>query len=414
MATILDLPNEVLELIFEYLVTIELGCLKDRDDRIKCEISTARTMRVVCRIWADWFYVRHLYKELRFESEDAHRQNELIDHLATRLSSSVRPNCQVLHLHHLGDPSAFYQPGSRRSTTDEKEGRSSSAFDIVGWLADFFSDSLTEIELRFKEFVSLPVETIEAIGRIRNLRVLRLGLHDPKEPTLRKDSVPETRPDSQCLRSLIVAAQKLKTLDLARLDPVVLTSTIGDELANHQLPAITQLIITEPWEGSCAGLVSLATALKSSIKVLMVSGMSRDSGQRIKPLFEALKDTIEGISVRHSSTVHNSTIHNLKFPKLRVFETQYWFQSFCDFFTQSILKNSEIEVIAIPHEEACCDRPLESNLLTKIPKLRRLVFYNCHPDDVEFEDDDLAACKAHGIECLRLDRDIYISELMEL
>ncbi|OAV90363.1 hypothetical protein PTTG_12440 [Puccinia triticina 1-1 BBBD Race 1] len=409
MATILDLPNEVLDMIFEYLVTFKLGSLAHRYTRMLWERLTASTLRLVCRRWAEWFYIHHLYKAWRFvREEDSNRQNEFVNHLSKLSSSSLRPKCQVLHLHHLRNPIPYYQLRSRRSTTDKKEGRSRSACEILECLADLFSDSLTEIELRFKEFVSLPVQTLEAIGRIKNLRILRLGLHRSRKAIGAKN-----RPDSHCLRSLIVAAQNLKTLDLVHLNPVVLTSTVGNALANHQLPAITQLDIADPWEGSCVGLASLATALKSSIKMLSVSGFSPDNAQKIKPLFEVLKDTIEGISVETSSTL--GQVLSLKFPKLRVLEIQDWDRPLCDLWTENILPYGPIEVFATGIKPAHYQFPLESDLFTYMPKLRRLVFPLCACCNKQsIPDNYLAACKAHGIECLKFGPGLRISEMMEL
>ncbi|WAQ86625.1 hypothetical protein PtA15_7A352 [Puccinia triticina] len=148
---------------------------------------------------------------------------------------------------------------------------------------------------------------------------------------------------------LILAAQNLTTLDLADLDP---------ELVPR--------------------FVSLATALKSSIKVLQVSGISSDNGQTLKPLFEVLRETIEGISVQSNSVI--GQVLNLEFPKLRVFETQ--------------------------------SSHLLTNLLTEGIFLHSIEVLGIDICSVDY--DHLLACKARGIGCIKFTMGRGISEMMSL
>ncbi|KAA1067181.1 hypothetical protein PGT21_012296 [Puccinia graminis f. sp. tritici] len=421
MANILDLPDEVLDIIFEYLVSAELAynLTASLNERRRCARSTTINLRLVCRKWADWFYIHHLYDALLFPAKNAYRKSTLIQNLTERSPSLAWPKCRVLSVFHMRPPAKFYRLRTR-TTKDKKEQRPKNAWDILESLVELFAHSLNELDMIFLDFVSLPLGTIEAIGRIRNLRVLRLGIHWAIGTMFTRVAVKcgpaETRPDSPCLRSLIIAAQNLKRLDLEHLHPVVLSSTIGSDLANYQLPAITQLDLGVDWECSLDGFVSLAAALKPTLKVLTLHGNSRDYGRKVKPIFEILRETLEGISVYSEQVL--TQVLDFEFPKLRVFATQFWMGCICELLTQKMFSYAPIEIIALDEgaAEYRMKRSLPFDPFANKPKLRRLILSDS--SDYDYHEPPpkpiRSACKAHGIEIIKLARNRGISEMMAL
>ncbi|KAI9625476.1 hypothetical protein H4Q26_016274 [Puccinia striiformis f. sp. tritici PST-130] len=386
MASILGLPNEVLDLIFDYLVTEELAynLSAKRNDRMRCSRSVAIVLRQVCRKWADWFYVNHLYDALIFGGKTAYRKSGLITHLTERPVSLIRPR----------------SPGNSRVLVEQ------------------FPHSLTEIELIFMDFVSLPNRTIGAMGRIQDLRVLRVGLHFTCGNFFTRVAndcgPPESRPDTQCLQSLILAAPNLKRLDLSNLHPTVISSSIGSGLCGHQLPAITRLDIGLDWECSLDGFQSIAVAFKHSLKVLTLYGSCRDRGRRVKPILEVLRETLEGLSMSTDGPLHQLT--NPNFPKLRVVAIDWVSTSIPDLLAREIFKYAPIEVFAIKSGHAGCEPkpPPNADMFANMPKLRRLVFFDCDRYDYERLPKKFyrSACEAHGIEWMRLGPYQDISDMM--
>ncbi|KAH9465377.1 hypothetical protein Pst134EA_013263 [Puccinia striiformis f. sp. tritici] len=419
MASILGLPNEVLDLIFDYLVTEELAynLSAKRNDRMRCSRSVAIVLRQVCRKWADWFYVNHLYDALIFGGKTAYRKSGLITHLTERPVSLIRPRCTFLYILHMKPPSKFYE--LRRKPTQDKPGhRSNSSWEILESLVEQFPHSLTEIELIFMDFVSLPNRTIGAMGRIQDLRVLRVGLHFTCGNFFTRVAndcgPPESRPDTQCLQSLILAAPNLKRLDLSNLHPTVISSSIGSGLCGHQLPAITRLDIGLDWECSLDGFQSIAVAFKHSLKVLTLYGSCRDRGRRVKPILEVLRETLEGLSMSTDGPLHQLT--NPNFPKLRVVAIDWVSTSIPDLLAREIFKYAPIEVFAIKSGHAGCEPkpPPNADMFANMPKLRRLVFFDCDRYDYERLPKKFyrSACEAHGIEWMRLGPYQDISDMM--
>ncbi|KAI7953884.1 hypothetical protein MJO28_006431 [Puccinia striiformis f. sp. tritici] len=416
MVNILDLPNEALENIFQCLVSAKLACNLSATPTIRMTYSrsTAAKLRPVCRKWADWFLVNHLYDSLKFRGDTAHRKINFINHLTERSASLVRPNCRYLTILQLRSPPRLYEL-RRRKAPDERGERTNTPFEVLEALAHEFSHSILELDLHFIDFVSLPLRTIEAIGRIQNLRVLRLALDfKPGSTTPRcliEDGLRATRPDSQCIRSLVLATRKLKRLDLMKLHPLVLSKTVGSNLRDHQMPTITQLDIDVSLECSLDGMVSLAIALKRSLRVLSIRGGVKEDGRRIMPIFIHLRETLEGLSITTETTL--TRIFDLEFPKLRVFSIQLWGRCLSNRLSQSMFLHAPLEVIALSAGQADHQRrrPFNDDPFANIPTLKRLAFFDSarsySPPQAY-----LAACKAHGVKWMSFGRSEEISDIM--
>ncbi|KAA1102796.1 hypothetical protein PGTUg99_036057 [Puccinia graminis f. sp. tritici] len=137
MANILDLPDEVLDIIFEYLVSAELAynLTASLNERRRCARSTTINLRLVCRKWADWFYIHHLYDALLFPAKNAYRKSTLIQNLTERSPSLAWPKCRVLSVFHMRPPAKFYRLRTR-TTKDKKEQRPKHAWDILESLVE--------------------------------------------------------------------------------------------------------------------------------------------------------------------------------------------------------------------------------------------------------------------------------------
>ncbi|KAI9607221.1 hypothetical protein H4Q26_005737 [Puccinia striiformis f. sp. tritici PST-130] len=355
MAHILELPNDIFEIIYTYLVRIndKLEYHSCRGNPYPISMPVAARLRRVCRKWADWLYIHHLYHTLSFDS--ASRAMKFLNQVTRRSNLLPRAKCQHLILDGLWTaalPAQGLEPTLINST-------------ILDTFIELFSDTIVKLNLQFLHFFSLHIRTIRLMGRIENLTGLpsrfRLStLYDRDGPNL-------------------------KTLDLTELDPLSLSSNIGSSLMMYRLPKITQLDIDVGWQ-NLDGIVSLAIALKRTVKVLSIRGFPNEwDGERLLPVFIHLRETLEGLFVTSETIL--KPIRNFKFPKLRVFTIHQW-----DGPITSIL-----------------DRDMFSALRTfsfvdpfaNLPKLRRLAFLNAHLDyspPPVYE----KLCGDHRVECVYL------------
>jgi len=427
MAKILDIPDEVLDIIFNCLVTETLAYTKSyyRSARMRVSKEMAKKMRLVCRKWADWFCSNYLFDSLTFSRKRAHLNNELIAHLSTprscgsadSLASTIR--CRYLSISNLHPPRRILHL-RKRTRRDE----AIIAWEVLESLVLFFQHSLIELELHFVDYLLLPDSTIEAIGRIKNLRTLRLGILFANGSDLSyhvvKHRRPDTRPDTECLRSLLLAAQGLETLDLENFNPMVLSGRLQSGLCNRQLPALKHLDLNVDLDWQCLeGYMSLAIALQHTIKVLSVGGdWYRDGDWALKRVLETLRESLEGLRVEVDNEEMLAQLSDVHFPNLRVLRIDNWNGCFATLlFSGHFFFNAPIEVIVID-EKGCrdCSSKLAfpSHPFRKIPTLRRLVFVNDSPDDYWPAEPYILACKNSGVQWLVRRQEIEVSDIMEL
>ncbi|KNE91297.1 hypothetical protein PSTG_15279 [Puccinia striiformis f. sp. tritici PST-78] len=428
MANILDLPFEVLDIIFEYLFCIEPQVeLLPKHTRI-----IAAKLRLVCRNWADWLFENHLYKKIDIRGDTAYRKIELIDHLTNRSTSLAQTQCHYLKTTDLRpyppiEPEEdtacpdFSVPSLRRAdfrhpwwiwpkpdelwkrTHDKNEEPVKSAFEVFGALVEHFSDSILRLRIDFGDFLLLPIGTIEAIGRIRNLRTLQIYYFaivwgrwrpGPFEPPMDK---------SMC--SSISGIHKINRFDLMELysSGIFLSRTIGSgsSLNNHQPVGITQLVIHFPTCGLPPPLdrmANLVSGFKHTIKSLEIHSKREGDAPMMVHIFGILRETLEGLFVDDSVIL--SHIFDFKFPKLRVFSMDMSTSRTCiaDLFAQNLFSHAPIETISIDgnfYNEG--GAPFNADLFANMPTLRRLVFTYCRKGYLPPEPLQVI-CKQHGIE----------------
>ncbi|KAH9470285.1 hypothetical protein Pst134EA_007550 [Puccinia striiformis f. sp. tritici] len=182
MKTIVDLPLEVLEVIIDELAQKDRSQWNSSTPDISGEVQSGRKMvqnlRLVCRKWADWIYVHHLYREMIFG--DITRTCHFIRHIANRPSHLPRAKIKNLRLiciwtrgprpplyHHEteNDPALYGIWRSRQWINSH----------LVASLVELFSDTIFELELSFWNILSFPERTLKAIGSIENLHTLKIG-----------------------------------------------------------------------------------------------------------------------------------------------------------------------------------------------------------------------------------------------
>lgn len=408
MARIVDLPDDIFEIIFQYLVRTNVELLEGGLSKIQVSALVGSQLRLVCRKWADWLYTHHLYRQLSFDNSS--RATDFIDQLSRRSESQPRARCQQLMVHDLWPRGLFPSHQHGQDTA-----RMMNDLASLEALASIYSDTIAELELEFVNTLSLSQRTIETIASIESLRVLRLGLKSEwiselHEGMERNWDSHGSQHDVDNLRSLILACRRLDTLDLTRLPFDCLPLKFAPCMTGSLLPTITQLDIklgsTQPLDS----LINLCAAFKHSLKVLSIQSL-RDDGQRLVPVFETLRETLEGLFISQESILTH--IVNYKFPRLRVFRIHYWDYCITDLLRQEMFLLAPIEVIAIySHTVYRRKRAFHVNPFSKLPKLRKLVFIHARLDDSPPEN-YIRACKARRIQCVYFNHG-NISEIMKL
>jgi hypothetical protein len=452
MPTIVDLPWHVFEVIYKYVTkdgdSLFNLCNQPRESDTGTQTMTGR-LRLVCRQWADWLYVHHLYRVMCFE--DGTRAMRFVINQITRRSKNLpRARCQDLLILNIltggpPPPNPADQPAARR-TMMRKRGEVIN-FEILEALIELFSDSIVELNLRFHNVMSLPQRTIGTIGRIENLRKLVLGHefpeHVPAAPQERlfplyedsddefNDAIrqhnqridmaemfgnfgfQEPRPptdmnlakskiDHGCLKSLILTTRKLEFLDIGDLDPISLPKPIKSSFHGHHLPTITQLAVS--LEGhSLARLVDLSIMLKPTLKVLSLTDRweGADHSRNLVPVFENLRETLEGLFITSDQIL--KLVFKFKFPKLRVFKTIFWEGSITNLLEKPMFAHSPIEVLVLQSEVV--DRKpkgkFKVNPFSNLPMLKQLVFCEVRPG-YKSPPAYTKACNARRVKCVYL------------
>jgi hypothetical protein len=253
MANISELPQEILDLIFQYIIAAS------RPTRGRpwvhhhgVVLYRAGPLRLVCRTWADWLYQHHLYHSLSFSSTS--QSLAFIDHLQTRSRTFPRPHCENLRVANIW-------------TCDQDVPQSRPQLDkinseILESFIEVFSSSITTLHLHFMHFFTPPTQTIKAIGRVKNLNDLKLNLY-----LITRSASEVTAEESACFNSLMMEAQGLKTLQLSFPVPLPYNP---DQITGTQYPSITHLEVDTVYEFDSNATVGVLKALKRSLKLLSI------------------------------------------------------------------------------------------------------------------------------------------------
>ncbi|KAI7934155.1 hypothetical protein MJO28_007510 [Puccinia striiformis f. sp. tritici] len=373
MANISNLPNEVLGLILQTLISKNRWGHHDK---------SMGELRLVCRRWSNLLTDQHLYQTLEIESGT--RAMKLITHQIPNLRlqfSNVQPKCKVLKIWELWT-------GGKVLITD----KDMVTPPLLEALMELFYDTIIELDLEFIDNLSLPTSTIQAIGRIKNLRTLRLSYEQRKAETSC-----EHDPDFFC--SLLSAAQGLKCLviDIADIDhlPKILASHLG----RFRLPNITHLVA----EQYCSAelVLSLVVTLKSTLTVVSNFDCIDDDEEYVPHMYEILQDKLQGLHLTELFILKH--IPNLKFTSLRLLSIENFDADILDSSELDMFLHSPIEILVL-----CGSDTHESNStflldqFTRLPSLKKLVFYGV---DSTFSAPEyyLKACQDHQIQCFYRD-----------
>ncbi|KAA1110961.1 hypothetical protein PGT21_035013 [Puccinia graminis f. sp. tritici] len=455
MRTILDLPWDLFEDIFKHLNKEAFPL--NRSDSVPGTRTITGRLRLVCRQWADWLYVNYLYRSMTFR--DASQAMRFIDQTTKNPTQLPNPRCQELRIFGIltwGSP-----PSNRGSArvVSRRSGRTITP-EILEALIDFFSDTVVELYLRFYNVISLSTQIIGSIGRMKNLRDLKLGhelkafiptsqLHFPMhhdddddefEADMRQQNIGEmalahmvaydayedeppsdmdpikSKIDHDSLRSLIMATRTLESLDLLELDPICLPRPFNSAFLEHQIPStITRLEISMAGE-SLSRLRDLSLILKRTLKVLSLqNSWGGDYREKLVPIFENLRETLEGLFVTDLNDLTPTL--QLEFPKLRVFRAIFWDGRIGHYLNQPMFSSAPLDVLVISSK--LLDRPqtveFGAHPFPKLSMLRRLVLCECHPD-FALPPEYLEACVAGNVQPVYLspwDND-DISSIMSL
>ncbi|KNE94938.1 hypothetical protein PSTG_11729 [Puccinia striiformis f. sp. tritici PST-78] len=400
MAGISELPDDVLDIILKHLINIDTSFIpphveperREWIQKILIGRFTVARLRLVCRRWADWLHERHLYRMLSIGS--SHESDAFIDQLGRRPISKAIPRCRYLKVSELWTYGPLALPASERKQKTE--------FADLDTLLEKFSETIVTLDIKVVNFFTLPIATIERIGRLTNLRTLRLGIRFTQGTKLRGvavGSVPRGLPfDTDCLDTLLKTAEGLVYTDFTDFRPVCSPMTLGLSLADHQLSKITTLKLDVKGEGNLVqdGIVSLSTKLPN-LKVLSIGGLGHD-GQILLPLFQNIRERLEELVVTDVRIIN--PILNMQFPKLRLFRLHDWDRRSRCFLENVMFSSAPLEVLAFdsfPFHKAR-NASLDIPMASLQPHLKRLEFhYTSHfaqPRHYE------RLCQDHKVQCV--------------
>ncbi|KNF06038.1 hypothetical protein PSTG_01032 [Puccinia striiformis f. sp. tritici PST-78] len=424
-----DLPTEALDRILQQVLHVS-GYRWYSDDK-DSKAKPAGELRLVCRQWSEWFYEHHLYRRLSFDS-GARAMHFIIHELArSRRRPFLRPAaCTDLTLQEVWSwgPSSSDQDKVTPATLEA--------------LIELFHDTIVDLDFTLVNFLSLPTSTIKALGRIKNLRTLSLGFDSRSIPDMVTDSSQQSSPKKPSyisfqhgpdfLRSLLMAVPGLEYLDLFWIRSSDVPDIPRSYLPSHLLPNITRLKFYFPPE-DCPldGIVSLVIALKSSLRMLTIThqpnmytrrgndtyhyfnGINkiRVNDHRLLPLFEALQNTLEGLSISSSRML--TTFTQLKFTKLRVLKVKSWDGCISRFLNLDMFSDAPIQLVYLKGREIDNHPPiLDLDPLARLPKLRLVLFQPDYEVGFSLPESYTNACEDHGVE-YSVD-DLRLPDLMEL
>ncbi|OAV93840.1 hypothetical protein PTTG_27175 [Puccinia triticina 1-1 BBBD Race 1] len=400
-STTINLPAEILEQILKDVLqpsfpecaspatAAEVEHLNQR--KLKERIRSITEMRLVCRKWADFLYQRHLFDELLIKS--SYRAKDIMKELAHRSAAGQPlPECRYLKVHQLW---TWLEPGMSWP-------RAKTQFSNLDSLLEQFSETIVALDIRVLNFFTLPMATVERIGRLPNLRFLRLGIDFDRRGTktfkgvsYSEDSIPNDLPtDSKCLAYLLRAARRVVSLDLTNFRPVCSPGSLQRILGAYQFPELKMLKVDleESQNANQFGIVILATRLPN-LKVLWIGGAGHQEGCILHPLFQVLRRQLEEIFFNDERLMGHIT--DLRFPKLRVLRLHDWGY----LLRRPMMAQAPLEVLALhcfPFHKS--GHHLLSVPFRALPHLRRLEFHEAKtfPPPSRYQE----SCKEYGVECV--------------
>ncbi|PLW50076.1 hypothetical protein PCANC_08206 [Puccinia coronata f. sp. avenae] len=374
MANISELPQEILDLIFQYIIAAS------RPTRGRpwvhhhgVVLYRAGPLRLVCRTWADWLYQHHLYHSLSFSSTS--QSLAFIDHLQTRSRTFPRPHCENLRVANIwtcDQDVPQFRPQLDKINSE-----------ILESFIEVFSSSITTLHLHFMHFFTPPTQTIKAIGRVKNLNDLKRNLY-----LITRSASEVTAEESACFNSLMMEAQGLKTLQLSFPVPLPYNP---DQITGTQYPSITHLEVDTFYEFDSNATVGVLKALKRSLKLLSI----RDPD----PFIDDDEDEDER---------GGQALLSLRVVVIQGFERSFSILRWLGKFSQA----PPIGIIAIRSEAEVDLAEIMLDAFSMLPRLRKLVFIDTTPE-YSPSPIHLAACEAHHVECIYLWHD-DLGEIMKL
>ncbi|POW01375.1 hypothetical protein PSHT_12566 [Puccinia striiformis] len=455
MGTIVDLPLEVFELIIAEFLTESIESYSGVTERVGSGKRMVKNLRLVCRKWADWIYVHHLYREMIFADID--RTAHFIRHITNRPKHLPRAEIKYLRLfciwtrgprpflHDHEDDydcesytcrsprlwisaqmvEALIELSPIQSSNSNSYSGTYSHFPKEHWkLSDpsrIFTPSKSVMKSvmknlinPFDRYLDLPYLTKKNI-EFENDYIYDdhiFPYHRHRYPDMEVFEQPayyrslvdmdqvKSKIDYECLISLIVINRKLKSLDLRRMKPIHLRKPIKSSLYDHHIPAITHLQVD--MKGECVSrLIHLSLFLKPTLKFLSLSeSTGEDLSSSLVPVFKNLSQTLEGLFIDYGEYLLGDT-SQLKFPRLRVFITRVWGEPLAALFKTPMFTSAPLEILGVFHRIESYRR-LSGKTFSTLERLRKLVVCKKSPN-YSLPQSHLDACDENRIQVVYLD-----------
>ncbi|KAG0152338.1 hypothetical protein CROQUDRAFT_649723 [Cronartium quercuum f. sp. fusiforme G11] len=288
------LPSEIIALIIHF--ALEDDPEMSRKQSLDCKRAKKqliRKLRLVCKAWADYFFIHGLHDIVLTWS--TRNFNIVVNRWKKRVgfgykdieSSTPLPRVREFILHDVWDSESFR---GARVTFWERE---STHLDvaILTRILDLFSGHLERLHISFVDCLSFPKSSIEAVKKCTRLEYLSLSV------TYDSDRLEEKRPNyrlwqAESLFDFLAAAPSLKNLTFSHWD--VMTRY---DLPNHQVPLCRIEELSLEGHAEPIGLSHLASVccnINGPVKVLSIDvynecfgGVARVTGAHARTL-EAL------------------------------------------------------------------------------------------------------------------------------
>lgn len=360
-----SLPFEILSRVVETYVS-QLGSLPHDDqdtgsDRTLFYSSTTELLRLrlVSRTWSKAI-VPFAFETVRL------RTSRSVQSMLKHWSSSIyAPSAQCPVKRLIIERLAYLQPSDEKILEKGMKKQCPVFMDEAANLIELIGGNLKELRLEFIDSFGISPSLRKALTHLQHLK--KLNLLEGRKPL----EVEEGLFEPKSLADLLFVIPKLEYLTIQWLD-----------LENLELtaPALSNLryfnFLYE--DDNLAAIAHICRTAKESLKIIECAGISAEL-EEVERIFGPIKNTLEGLFTFFITYDIPKCAINMKFPKLRVFRTQYCDSTYQDnlFLTWPMLLNIRTLVLHIEggqyylnyHFQHAGQHPFHTT-----PKLRHIIF----------------------------------------
>ncbi|EGG02728.1 uncharacterized protein MELLADRAFT_91151 [Melampsora larici-populina 98AG31] len=287
---------------------------------------------------------------------------------------------------------------------DEEELTPASMDQLVR-VINLLGTNLKTLNLHFVRSMGVSTQLIEAMKTIRNLKSLSIYGHDYSEPGT------AGRSDLDSISELFTAIPRLDSLSFHY---TMLGTLIIKPPSLSNLRSFSYMYSDDP-----LGLSRITQTSKDTLKLIQLDAVTEED-EALYPVFEPIKNTLEGLFTLHFTCQIHTDVRNLHFPNLRVMRTEcveeltgeiHWLNV-------PMLKNIRTLITDLRHSEGYWLAALEDagvDALKKVPNFKHIVFVKDQDNQDRILDPKVVeAFESRGVQCHVLIHALTCDEYMEL